>query len=102
MWVKRLTNLLFLDTYDKPFLFPCGNLKKETLQVRLKEHNIIVDALMVYETKQNRNFITNFKQITEDFTKLPEYIVFFSPSGVNFTKDLNKDCLLDKNIKVSN
>ena len=34
----------------KPFLFPCGNLRKETLPQKLHEANIALHSLICYET----------------------------------------------------
>lgn len=67
------------------FLFPCGNLKKETLAKRLNEKGIKLDATTVYETVKSKHFNNDFKNVTNSFQDIPEIIVYFSPSGVKFT-----------------
>lgn len=81
-------------------MFPCGNLKKETLQQRLKEHNIELDPVTVYETKQNEHLEEELCILTKDFTCISEYVIFFSPSGVHFTADLLKKLPLNE-LKVT-
>nr|QIT07811.1 uroporphyrinogen III synthetase [Sinohyriopsis cumingii] len=71
----------------RPFLYPCGNLKRDTLSVKLKDAGLSVKEIEVYETVPSPT-------IEEDFDKfvqcegLPEYVVYFSPSGVKNTKVL--------------
>ena len=40
---------------DKPFLFPCGNMKRDTLPANLSENNIPLEAIECYETIQDPN-----------------------------------------------
>lgn len=88
------------DYYNKPFLFPCGNLKKETLQQRLKEHNIEVEPITIYETKKNEHLAEEFSNLTNNFTNISEFVIFFSPSGVHFTAEIFKPLPLN-DMKVS-
>lgn len=61
--------------------------------------NLHLDEVMVYETTSNTNIQVEFDDITNKFTKLPEYIVFFSPSGVKAMEDI-LESLPAKLIKV--
>ncbi|KAL3864464.1 hypothetical protein ACJMK2_006144 [Sinanodonta woodiana] len=71
----------------RPFLYPCGNLKRDTLSMKLNDAGLGVKEIEVYETVSSPT-------IEEDFDKfvqcegLPEYVVYFSPSGVKNTKVL--------------
>lgn len=80
----------------KPFLFPCGNLKKDTLYQRFKEYNLELKCVTVYETQRDEKLEKNFEDLSNDFDKIPEYFLYFSPSGVNFTTELMKNLPLDK------
>ncbi|KAL1505559.1 hypothetical protein ABEB36_005100 [Hypothenemus hampei] len=67
--------------YPQPFLFPHGNLKSDTLQLNLKHEGIEVEGIEVYNTIANPNLETDFIKITDNFRSIPEFVVFFSPSG---------------------
>lgn len=64
------------------FLFPCGNLRSEVLPNILLSKQIIVDAVTVYETKENENLRTNLQELND--TVNPCCLVFFSPSGCEY------------------
>lgn len=66
-----------------PFLFPCGNLRQDTLQLKLMEYGYFLDAIEVYETVAHSDLELNLKQSLID--DKAEYLAFFSPSGVNYT-----------------
>uniref|UniRef100_A0A1X7SP30 Tetrapyrrole biosynthesis uroporphyrinogen III synthase domain-containing protein n=1 Tax=Amphimedon queenslandica TaxID=400682 RepID=A0A1X7SP30_AMPQE len=40
---------------DKPFLFPCGNMKRDTLPVSLSENGIPLETIECYQTIQDPN-----------------------------------------------
>lgn len=68
---------------DYPFLFPCGNLRQESLQLKLLEKGYFLDPIEVYETVAHSDLEVNLKQALID--ENAEYLAFFSPSGVNYT-----------------
>ena len=80
----------------KPFLYPCSNLRRDTLTVKLKAGDFVMEELKVYETLQS-------KTIDEDLKKLtlvhgtPRFVVYFSPSGVQYTADLYESGILNLN-----
>lgn len=85
----------------KPFLFPHGNLKTDTLKVELGKSNIDIEGVLVYDTLANPNIEKDFRVVTNDFTMFPEYVIFFSPSGVRSSIELFRkvpDCI--EKIKV--
>lgn len=67
-----------------PFLFPCGNLRQDTLQLKLLEYGYFLEAIEVYETVAHQQLEENLrKALIDDHA---EYLAFFSPSGVNHAK----------------
>lgn len=66
-------------------MFPCGNLKTDTLINDLSKEGVAVDTVTVYETVANPNLEKDFIQVTSNYTDIPEYFVYFSPSGVKST-----------------
>ncbi|XP_078420988.1 uroporphyrinogen-III synthase isoform X1 [Cetorhinus maximus] len=66
-----------------PLLFPCGALKREILPKCLRENNVPLESLTVYQTSQH----PCFQQALSDYFSeqgIPKSITFFSPSGVKF------------------
>ncbi|XP_043230905.1 uroporphyrinogen-III synthase-like [Amphibalanus amphitrite] len=65
-----------------PLLFPCGNMKKETLPKKLKEAGIQLHSCTVYVTQEH----PDLKRKLEEYLALkPDFVVYFSPSGVSFS-----------------
>lgn len=68
---------------ETPFLFPCGNLRQDTLQLKLMDYGYFLDSTEVYETVAHSDLEHSLrKALIEDKA---EYVAFFSPSGVNYT-----------------
>ncbi|KAI4888521.1 hypothetical protein NFI96_034166, partial [Prochilodus magdalenae] len=72
-----------------PLLFPCGSLKREVLPAALRQNDIPLESLTVYQTAEHPDLEKN---ITHYFTSqgIPASIAFFSPSGVKFCLDTIK------------
>lgn len=80
---EHLANIILKENpASSKFLFPCGNLRSETLPKALGESGISVDALTVYETKENTNLKTDLIEL--DSGHDPCCLVFFSPSGCEY------------------
>jgi len=58
-------------------LFPKGNLAKETLGSILESRMISLDQVVVYKTETNQNLEKLLREVA-----LPDWAIFFSPSGV--------------------
>lgn len=71
-----------------PFLFPCGNLKQDTLQLKLLEYGYFMDPIEAYETAAHPDLEANLRKALID--DKAEYLAFFSPSGVNFVNAILK------------
>ncbi|KAJ0173880.1 hypothetical protein K1T71_010026 [Dendrolimus kikuchii] len=68
---------------NSKFLFPCGNLRSETIPTTLQSAGVTVDALTVYETKENENLKLDLMELNES-EEDPCCVVFFSPSGCEY------------------
>ena len=88
----------------RPLLFPCSNLKRETLPRVLREAGLGLDSLNCYNTEPHPDILSNLHSLLEmlsisDGSSL--YTVFFSPSGVNYALDKILTIFEDKvSIKV--
>ncbi|KAM5140758.1 uroporphyrinogen-III synthase isoform 2-T2 [Mantella aurantiaca] len=82
-------------SYSTPLLFPCGSLKREVLPKRLKEIDVPLETITVYQTAQHPDIRPT---LTHYFAQegLPASIVFFSPSGVKFCLDIIQELSADK------
>lgn len=78
---------------DRPFLFPCGNLRQDTLQLKLMDYGYFLDAVEVYETVAHSELEQNIKTALID--EKAEYVAFFSPSGVNYANAILKKLEID-------
>ena len=65
------------ENHKKKFLFPKGNLARSSLESVLTSRGHEVDEVTVYRTIPNRDLRSGLQTEKE----LPDYIVFFSPSG---------------------
>ncbi|KRT83432.1 hypothetical protein AMK59_3563 [Oryctes borbonicus] len=81
------------------FLYPHGNLKMDILKDKFEGTNLTLNEILVYETVPNKHIRKEFQDATNNFKNLPEYIVFFSPSGVKAVDDIIK-CLPTELIKM--
>lgn len=66
----------------KPFLFPCGNLKQDTLQLKLIDYGYFIEPIESYETVAHSELEENLRSALENDSG-GSYLAFFSPSGVN-------------------
>ncbi|XP_032240737.1 uroporphyrinogen-III synthase [Nematostella vectensis] len=71
----------------KPFLFPCGNLRKETIPTEMQNAGVPLKGLQVYKTCKHTELAQNLTSHVEE-KGVPSVIVFFSPSGVQFVLSL--------------
>lgn len=81
---QKLSELIINDYCDKTdmkkkLLFPCSSLKQDILGKNLKAQSIDLDIIEVYETIQHPALENSIKNLTKI-----DFIVFFSPSSVNF------------------
>ncbi|XP_071090624.1 uroporphyrinogen-III synthase-like [Haliotis cracherodii] len=77
----------------KPFLYPCSDIRRDVLVQHLKEKDLAVEEITVYETNPNDALESSVKGVLHN-QGLPEFAVFFSPSGVQYTEPLVKKGLL--------
>ena len=71
-----------LGLVTKGLLYPCGNLKRETIAKELENRsNIDLDTITCYETSPNKDLDANFNKVAKESSHI-DIVVFFSPSGV--------------------
>ncbi|KAK2167779.1 hypothetical protein LSH36_24g08000 [Paralvinella palmiformis] len=78
---------------QSPLLFPCGNLRREAIPQHLEENNIPFHTIITYETIKHPSILKNISETCSDVP--PDYMVFYSPSGVNFTLPVLKEISID-------
>ncbi|XP_063434021.1 uroporphyrinogen-III synthase-like [Mytilus trossulus] len=79
------------ESEERPILFPCSNIRKDTILERLCSkgtEGIPVEELNVYETVHRDEITDEIKRLVDKYGK-PFAVVFFSPSGVQALKKNN-------------
>ena len=91
---SQLADFILKDQKEKlhikSFLYPCSNLKQDTLQSKLSEFKIGVNCVEVYETVPHPDLASKFEA---EIKEKVDFLVYFSPSGVKFTIDTLKHYL---------
>lgn len=92
---ETLAEFISKDTQpsNMPILYPCGNLKKDTLSTKLKASGFSLCEVEVYETVKNEEIDRNVDRLVQQ-KGLPEFVVYFSPSGVKYTEGIVSSGLL--------
>ncbi|XP_005671612.1 uroporphyrinogen-III synthase isoform X6 [Sus scrofa] len=67
-----------------PLLFPCGNLKRETLPRMLKDKGVPMESITVYQTIPHPGIQGNLNSYYSQ-QGIPASITFFSPSGLSYS-----------------
>ncbi|GES77562.1 uroporphyrinogen-III synthase [Rhizophagus clarus] len=82
-------------------LFLVGDKRKDDLPNKLVESGFILQELLIYETKPNSLFSNELDKLL-NLEKKIDWIVFFSPSGVDISLELLKNKLFEENdIKIA-
>ncbi|RIA98638.1 tetrapyrrole biosynthesis, uroporphyrinogen III synthase [Glomus cerebriforme] len=77
-------------------LFLVGDKRRDELPNKLLESGFLLKELLIYETKPNSTFSNELNKILNSHEKKKiDWIVFFSPSGVDISLDLLKNKLLE-------
>ncbi|KFM77215.1 Uroporphyrinogen-III synthase, partial [Stegodyphus mimosarum] len=77
------------ESLEKPLLFPCSNKRQDTISEILPSCGVHVEELICYETVSNPNMKDLWENLLSD-QGLPELLVFFSPSSVQFSYKMIK------------
>jgi len=87
--VEKLSEFIVEDLKhrDKPILYPCGNLRKDTLSTKLKNAGLILEEIEVYRTGESSHIEEDVRNLMQK-QGMPNFVVFFSPSGVQYTASL--------------
>ncbi|ELU01454.1 hypothetical protein CAPTEDRAFT_148840 [Capitella teleta] len=90
-----------LSKDSKPVLYPCGNLSREVIPQKMAQAGLQLRSVTVYETCPDPGIRSNMRELLEKKKGVPEYLVYFSPSGVKNTwDDLNAVGLPFDRVKV--
>lgn len=81
----------------KPLLYPTGSLTQPTFKLTLQDKNVEVDEIMIYQTKPHSKLNENLLMAKINKIDSVICVVYFSPSGVEFTLPLLKNLQLDLN-----
>lgn len=93
---ESLVNII-LDEVDKAeskrLLFPCAQMRRDTIMQELTSKDVRVQEIIAYETCASESLK---QDITDALSKegTPECVVFFSPSGVQFTESIMDEGIL--------
>jgi uroporphyrinogen-III synthase len=83
-------------------LFLVGDKRKDDLPNKLVETGFILKELLIYETKPNSLFSYELDKLLNVEKKKIDWVVFFSPSGVDISLELLKNKLFKENdIKIA-
>lgn len=80
---ENLANVIKNENTAAKFLFPCGNLRSETIITVLENKNMIVDSVTVYDTQESDRLRVNLIDLCNS-DSYPCGLVFFSPSGCEY------------------
>ena len=69
--------------FDKPLLYPCGNMGRDELPKLLAQQDRDFRALTTYQTSPHPHLSQTIQKLTAK-GPMPDVAVFFSPSGVKF------------------
>ncbi|RHZ88461.1 hypothetical protein Glove_22g96 [Diversispora epigaea] len=81
-------------------LFLVGDKRRDELPSKLSQADIKLDELLVYETKQRKDFLIELDKIIKEHKKI-NWVVFFSPSGVDVALDNLQKLEIWNEIKVA-
>ena len=73
---EDLADLIISEGIEDPLLFLCGDRRRDELPDRLSEAGVPVEERVVYHT------IPDASALTDVPSSVPDWVVFFSPSGV--------------------
>ena len=89
-----------------PLLFPCGNLRREALPSTLASHGLQLHCVTAYHTTADPGIATGLRAVVAREEEEGEgggehcWMVFFSPSGVEFALDHIKEAFDVSCVKV--
>ncbi|GBO12134.1 Uroporphyrinogen-III synthase [Araneus ventricosus] len=80
------------EKFVEPFLFPCSQRSKDTVPNILTEGGLQVKKVICYKTECNSHMEESLEKLIAE-KGIPDIIVFFSPSGVEFSSKIIKKFL---------
>lgn len=72
---EMLSEYIVHQDFERPLLFLCGNRRRDTLPALLSAHGVPFEELCVYASEERA-------ELSLAARPLPDWVVFFSPTGV--------------------
>lgn len=88
-----MKGLSYVCKETRPFLFICGYRARDAIPRMLRESNIALKSICVYDTIQNFQLTENLSDLFAERSD-PKVIVFFSPSGIEFSLEKIRNSVL--------
>ncbi|ORX92231.1 tetrapyrrole biosynthesis, uroporphyrinogen III synthase [Basidiobolus meristosporus CBS 931.73] len=85
---------------EKSLLFLSGDKRREVLPTRLGEANIPIHELTVYRTEASSGIALELDNLLSNHPRI-DWVVFFSPSGVDMTLEAMQHCGLLSNTRIA-
>lgn len=84
---ENLIQVIFqkIQPNEPPLLFPCGNLRRDVIPKSLEKRAVNFTPCTVYRTCAEPHLKENLQKMMKE-NGIPDAVVFFSPSGVQFSK----------------
>ncbi|CAH0394447.1 unnamed protein product [Bemisia tabaci] len=79
---------------SKPLLLPIGSLSSHKVHDKLKERGVAVEELEVYKTVPHPALKEQMEEVVKQ--NIPDVAVFFSPSGISFSKPIMTEAFISK------
>ncbi|KAF8790428.1 uroporphyrinogen-III synthase-like [Argiope bruennichi] len=89
---KVISSSVDCDKFVEPFLFPCSQKSNDTILKILTESGLQVKKVICYKTESNSHMKENLERLIAE-KGIPDIIVFFSPSGVEFSSKIINESL---------
>lgn len=86
---RKLAAYINRETFGAPLLFLCGNRRREELPALLEHGGTAYEELCVYETRLRTD-------VDVATPSVPDWLVFFSPSGVKAIQRSGGEALLER------
>ncbi|CAG8633559.1 9763_t:CDS:2 [Paraglomus occultum] len=93
-------NKLDLENQSTKLLFLVGDKRRDAIPKRMLREGIGVDELLVYETRPNEQFEALLKDALDNGRPF-DWVVFFSPSGVDITIECLRKWKVIPNAKLA-
>ncbi|PIK55229.1 putative uroporphyrinogen-III synthase [Apostichopus japonicus] len=98
---ENLVQVIFekIQPNEPPLLFPCGTLRRDVIPKSLESRGVKFTPCIVYKTCPEPRLKENLEGYIKHHGRRPDAVVFFSPSGVQFSKMVLKELQIEPSSK---